>query len=114
MNNTTTPALATYTALAIIELGEIITSLGHLVQSEDPARRGALAIGLERAAAHVRGENYDPPNERLRLLRVAAPRLVDLVEDVTAWSISGPDGYTEAMESLRLAIQPFLPDRKGS
>lgn len=50
--------------LAFIEIGDCLRDMGIVSQqgltAENAAKRGGIAAGLERAAAHIRGKEYAP------------------------------------------------------
>lgn len=75
------PPLWQLTALAVVELAEAQMTLGNAMLARadvnDP-RRARAALALERAASHVRGQQFDPPNQALRELYKLAPKLLDL------------------------------------
>jgi hypothetical protein len=70
-------------ALALVEIGEAQQVLGNallaLAGPDDPRWR-RVANTLDRAAAHVMGHSYDPPNEALKALHTQAPKLLGLAE----------------------------------
>jgi hypothetical protein len=78
------PALWQLTALALTELGDALSLMGNAMLAQAPAddpRRRRIAMTLDRASAHILGQQYNPPNEALRQLWLSAPRLLDLAGD---------------------------------
>jgi hypothetical protein len=54
--------------LALTEVCDCLRSMSEVLQrrrfAEDAAARGGIAVGLERAAAHVRGRLFEPVIEK--------------------------------------------------
>jgi hypothetical protein len=104
--------LTNYTHLVLIELGEMQTNIGKLLQCEDTAMRGGIRVGLERAAAHIVGENYTPIEEKERRLRLRAREVLSLTERLL--QELPPDYHSETWAKLARIASEFGPDKAGA
>ena len=89
--------------LAITEASEAVAHLStclRTVGAPSPAKAGSIACGLERAAARVRGEDYQPVLEADRQLAREASRLFALA----AAAIANIDLVCEAQAIPPLAL----------
>ena len=90
--------------LGIISLGEALADLGTVLQQgvreDNKAKRGGVALGLERAAQSFRNESYSAPDPAELRLRKHSKELLAAVEELLLTNPGGLSGLRAVVEQI--------------
>jgi hypothetical protein len=104
-----------YFNLGIIELGASLTTLGNVLQQDDKASNngalGGVAVGLERSAAHFRGESFRPMEPLQKRLLENGPKLLEALDALLVLPETKSGHGAQTFNALRVLVQT-ITDRK--